>query len=101
MVSNRLAFAALALACIGAAAGGGYLATRQNTVPTPASAQAQTAPAAAPAPERAPAAAPERAPPAPPPAEPTAATKPVQETESVAGDTAARTPAASKTIPGK
>ncbi len=41
MVSNRLAFAALAVACIAAAAGGGYLATRQNTVPTPASAQAQ------------------------------------------------------------
>ena len=31
MLSNRLAFAALAIACIGAAAGGGYLATRQNT----------------------------------------------------------------------
>ena len=39
MLSNRLAFAALAIACIGAAAGGGYLATRQNTVPTPAAAQ--------------------------------------------------------------
>jgi hypothetical protein len=43
MFSNRLAFAALAIACIGAAAGGGYLATRQNTVPTPASAQVQPA----------------------------------------------------------
>jgi type IV secretory pathway VirB10-like protein len=50
MLSNRLAFAALALACIGAAAGGGYLATRQNTVPTPASAQAQPVPAVAPTP---------------------------------------------------
>jgi len=40
MLSNRLAFAALAVACIAAAAGGGYLASRQNTVPTPASAQA-------------------------------------------------------------
>ena len=39
MLSNRLAFVALAIACIGAAAGGGYLATRQNTVPAPASAQ--------------------------------------------------------------
>jgi hypothetical protein len=39
MLSNRLALAALAIACIGAAAGGGYLATRQNTVPVPASAQ--------------------------------------------------------------
>jgi type IV secretory pathway VirB10-like protein len=51
MLSNRLAFAALAVACIGAAAGGGYLATRQNAVPTPASAQAQQdVPAVAPAP---------------------------------------------------
>ena len=41
MLSNRLAFAALAIACIGAAAGGGYLASRQTTVPMPASAQAQ------------------------------------------------------------
>jgi len=46
MLSNRLAFAALAVACIAAAAGGGYLATRQNTVPTPASAQTQPIPAA-------------------------------------------------------
>ena len=46
MFSNRLAFVALALACIGAAAGGGYLATRQNTVPTPASAQVATPPTA-------------------------------------------------------
>lgn len=43
MLSNRLAFAALAIACVGAAAGGGYLATRQDTVPTPASAQVQAA----------------------------------------------------------
>ena len=48
MLSNRLAFAALAVACIGAAAGGGYLATRQNVVPAPASAE-MMAPAAAPA----------------------------------------------------
>ena len=40
MLSNRLAFAALAVACLGAAAGGGYLAFRQNAVP--ASAQAPT-----------------------------------------------------------
>jgi hypothetical protein len=51
MSSNRLAFAAFGIACIGAAAGGGYLAMRQNTVPTPAAAQgsdtsAATAPAA-------------------------------------------------------
>src|SRR5450759_2952441 len=50
MLSNRLAFAALAIACIGAAAGGGYLATRQNVVPAPASAQVQTAAAVTPAP---------------------------------------------------
>lgn len=49
MLSNRLIFAALAVACIGAAAGGGYLATRQNAVPAPALAQEQPAPVAAPA----------------------------------------------------
>ncbi len=38
MLSNRLAFAALAIACVAAAAGGGYLASRQTTVPTSASA---------------------------------------------------------------
>ena len=38
MLSNRLPFVALALACIAAAAGGGYLATRQNTVPAPVAA---------------------------------------------------------------
>ena len=42
MFSNRLAFAALAVGCLAAAAGGGYLATRQNTVPTPASAAASS-----------------------------------------------------------
>ena len=38
MFSNRLAFAALATACIAAAAGGGYLASRQNAVPAPVAA---------------------------------------------------------------
>src|SRR5437879_1189642 len=33
MLSNRLAFAALAVACIGAAAGGGYLASRHDAAP--------------------------------------------------------------------
>ncbi len=33
MFPNRLAFALLAVACLAAAAGGGYLATRQNAVP--------------------------------------------------------------------
>lgn len=58
MLSNRLALSALVVACIAAAAGGGYLATRQSIVPAPA---AQTT--KAPAPEV------------------------VQETEAVIGDT--------------
>jgi len=81
MLSNRLAFAALAIACIGAAAGGGYLATRQNVVPSPASAQVQPVEPAAPAPSS-PATAEQpltTAPPAPAP-------QAVQETEGVVGD---------------
>jgi len=73
MLSNRLAFAALAVACIGAAAGGGYLASRQNVVPAPASAEV-----AAPAPAPAPALTATAEQPAPAPA--------VQETEAVVGD---------------
>lgn len=65
-MSNRLAFAVLGVACIGAAAGGGYLATRQNAVPTPAAAHADSIPASAPAPP--------------------ASAAPVQETEAVVGD---------------
>jgi type IV secretory pathway VirB10-like protein len=86
MLSNRLAFAALAVACIGAAAGGGYLATRQNAVPAPASAQVPAAPPATslPAPVT-PAVAP---------------SQPVHETEAVVGDSAPRSaparPAAGK-----
>ena len=38
MFSNRLTFAALAVACIAAAGAGGYFASRQNTVPAPAAA---------------------------------------------------------------
>jgi hypothetical protein len=79
MLSNRLAFVALAIACIGAAAGGGYLATRQNVVPAPASAEMQ-APAAAPA-----LAATEQVPAAP---------QAVQETEAVVGDRAPIAPPA-------
>ena len=79
MGSNRLAFAALAIACIGAAAGGGYLATRQNAVPTPAAAQAGPSPVATPLTAERPATA--------------SAAAPVQETEGVVGDTMARTPA--------
>jgi hypothetical protein len=70
MLSNRLAFAALAVACIGAAAGGGYLASRQNAVPAPVSAQAQPQPQ-------------------PQVVTPTAE-RPVQETEAVVTETAAK-----------
>ena len=45
MLSKRLAFAVLGIACITAAAGGGYLATRQNTtVEVPAAAAVTTEP---------------------------------------------------------
>jgi type IV secretory pathway VirB10-like protein len=67
MLSNRLAFAALAVACIAAAAGGGYLASRQNAVPAPAAAQAQPTTAA-------------------PAAQPMTAERPVQETEAVVAE---------------
>ncbi len=46
MLSNRFAFAALAAGCLAAAAGGGYLAVRQNTVPAPAQAAQAPEPAA-------------------------------------------------------
>jgi hypothetical protein len=84
MLSNRLAFLALAVACIGAAAGGGYLATRQNAVPAPASAQAQTSALAAPPADAPGAKAPARASAAP--------AKAVRATDAVAG-VAVRTPA--------
>jgi hypothetical protein len=45
-MSNRLPFAALAVACLAAAAVGGYIATRQNAIPAPALAQAQAGPSA-------------------------------------------------------
>src|SRR5256885_7803904 len=77
MASNRLAFVALALACIAAAAGGGYLATRQNAVPTPASAAAAPALPTGSAPQQPSQAAPDR---------------PVQETEAVVGDTPKKAP---------
>jgi hypothetical protein len=38
MLSNRFAFGALAIACIGAAAGGGYIASRQNNAVSTATA---------------------------------------------------------------
>jgi hypothetical protein len=72
MLSNRLAFAALAIACLGAAAGGGYLASRQNAVPAPVSAEVQPAGAmSTPTPAAQP-------------------SQPVQETEAIVGDTASR-----------
>ena len=85
MPSNRLAFAALAIACIGAAAGGGYLASKQNAVPAPASAQIQKPLAEAPPPTTTA---------APSIAAQTAErpAQPVQETEGVIAD---RTPASS------
>src|SRR5262245_11901971 len=73
-MSNRLPFAALAVACLAAAAAGGYIATRQNAIPAPASAQAgPVVPAAQPAAQAQPA---------------------VQETEATVTDTA-RKPAPS------
>jgi len=75
MFSNRLAVALLGVACITAAAGGGYFAARQNAVPTPAAAQGQTAEA-----------------PLTPVAD-ASASRPVQETEALVGDAAKPAPA--------
>jgi hypothetical protein len=80
MLSNKLAFVALALACIGAAGAGGYLASRQNAVPTPAS--AHTVSPTQPAATTTDAASPQAAHPAP---------QPVQETEAVVSDSAPKT----------
>ena len=76
MFSNRLIFAALAVACIAAAGAGGYFASRQNTVPTPTAAMAPASPASL--------------------ASRTAATpdRPIQETEAVVSDTASKVPPA-------
>src|ERR1700730_15253469 len=68
MLANRLAFAALAVACMGAAAGGGYLASRQSSAPVSA---AVSAPGSA----------------------SSSTAKPVQETEAIVGDTAGTLPA--------
>lgn len=85
MLSNRLAFAALFVACIGAAAGGSYIATRQNAVPTPAAAQTQDAVPASTA-SAASQAAPNHA---------------VQETEGVVSDASPKAAAAAPTKAGK
>ncbi len=68
MFSNRLAVGLLGVACIAAAGAGGYFAARQNTVPTPAAAMTAEAPLA--------------------PVADASASKPVQETEALVGDTA-------------
>lgn len=75
MASNRLAFVILAVACISAAAGGAYLATRQNAA-APAQ-SAVTTPASSSAP----------------------VAKPVQETEAVIGDTARTAPVSAQPAP--
>src|SRR5262245_23134169 len=62
MPSNRLTFVAVALACMLAAGAGGYFATRQNAVPTPAAAAPAASNQAVPA------------------------VQPVQETEAVVGE---------------
>ena len=74
MFSNRLAFAALAIACVGAAAGGGYLVLRRNAAPPLAA--TSTVPSAVSA----------------------AADRPVQKTEGIVGDASkAPAPAAAPT----
>ena len=76
MVSNRLAFVALGFACVVAAAGGGYLATRQNAVEHASVAVEASAPQGQTA----------QAPTSVPSAQ--ASTQSVQETKAVAGATA-------------
>jgi type IV secretory pathway VirB10-like protein len=92
MSSNRLAIAALALACIASAAAGGYLATRQNTVPTPAAAMT---PAPASTAEATPAAALATTPAAAPVAA-AVPERPVQETEAAVTEPAKKSTAAAK-----
>jgi len=67
MFSNRLAVVLLGVGCITAAGLGGYFAASQNTVPTPAAAQAQPVDGV--------------------PLTPATAERPVQETEALVGDT--------------
>lgn len=91
MLSNKLAFAAVAICCIGAAGAGGYLASRQNAVPTPAAAQGASATTVET--------------PKPVPASSTAARQaapqPVQETEGIVGDAPSPRAAAAKNPPAK
>ena len=92
MLSNRLAFVALAIACLGAAAGGGYLATRQNVVPSPMSAEMQPLSPAPSAPAASSAVDPSATPSAPAP-------QAVQETEATVGDRTPSTPASPAPAP--
>ncbi len=89
MLSNRLPFVALALACIAAAAGGGYLATRQNTVPAPVAASAPAPTVSKPA---------EGAAPSAPPA---ASAKVVQEAGTAVAEAPMATVPAPKASPAK
>jgi hypothetical protein len=103
MVSNRLAFAALATACIGAAAGGGYLATRQNIIPAATSAAEVAVPPAADLPGAATATATTALPTDTAPAgatdrKPGAA---VRETEGVVGDASVKLPPPAASSTGK
>jgi type IV secretory pathway VirB10-like protein len=82
MLSNRLAFAVLGVACIAAAAGGGYFATRQNAVPVQTSAAGAPAPAAA------------------TPTAPGATPQPIQATDASVDNTAAKQTPAALPAPG-
>ena len=85
MLSNRFAFAVLAAACISAAAAGGYLASRQNAVPTLVTAAPSV-------------------PSSPTPTAPPAPNAPVQETEAVVGeksDSTPKTSAAAGSLPAE
>jgi len=83
MNSNRFAFAALGHACILAAAGGGYLASRQNATSQPVAAAAPAVPS----------------PSAPSASAATPASQPVQETEATVGDSTPKTPSAGSATP--
>ncbi len=82
MLSNRLAFAALGVACIAAAAGGGYFATRQNAIPVQTSAAVASSPTAA------------------TPMAPAASPQPAQATATSVDDTAAKQTPAALPAPG-
>src|SRR5690242_15967882 len=78
MGSSRLAFAAVGLACVAAAAGGSYIATRQNVAERAATTVAASEVASAPT---------------------TAPSTPVQETEGIVGEPARAAVAAERARP--